>query len=322
MRSSRGMVVVSRADSEIYQDDIDRVVKSSQDAVRARNREVLHTVTREFFVDGMPNIEEPMGMVGNKLEVESFIIDAWSHEIRNLNKAVEKSGAGVTGMFFNPLSASRAVLTKNQKDLGVAMVDIGAGTTSLAVFEEGKLLHAAVLPIGSVNITNDLAIGLKVPVEAAEALKLSAGYAISKDIPIKEKLDLKKVDPKSKQPVSRRFFSEIIEVRLAEIFELVNNELKNIERQKDLPAGVVLSGGGSKMPGIVELAKRELKLPVQLGIVTGATIAPINQEIEEKMEDPEYANSIGLVLSGLDHMQENRTSSFNPLSKFLNYFLP
>ena len=322
LRQSRGTVVVSRADSEIYQDDIERVKKAAQDVVRVKNRMVVHTITKDFIVDGMPNVSNPTGLTGNKLEVDSFVIDTFSHDIRNLEKAVEKAGPVINGFFFNPLSVARAVLTKNQRDLGVAVIDIGAGTTGLAVYEEGRLLHAAVLPIGSANITNDLAIGMKVPIEAAEALKLSFGYAVARDIPLKDKLDLKKVDQKSKGSVSRRFFSEIIEVRMQEIFELINNELKSIDKEKNLPAGVVLTGGGAKLPGVVELAKRELKLPVQLGIVGPGTLPCLNDEITEKAEDPEYANCLGLVLSGQDLMRETRVRFDNPFSKILSYFLP
>ncbi len=322
LRRSRGMVVVSRADSEIYQDDIDRVMKAAQDVVRAKNRTVVHAITNDFIVDGMSNVSDPTGLTGNKLEVDSFVIDTFAHDVRNLEKVVEKAGPVIGGFFFNPLAVARAVLTKNQRDLGVAVIDIGAGTTDLAVYEEGKLLHAAVLPIGSANVTNDLAIGMKVPIEAAESLKLSFGYAIARDIPLKDKLDLKKVDQKSKNQISRRFFSEIIEVRMQEIFELVNNELKSIDKEKNLPAGVVLTGGGAKLPGVVELAKRELKLPVQLGIVGPGTLPCQNSEITEKAEDPEYANCLGLVLSGHDLMRETGTGFENLFSKILNYFLP
>lgn len=322
LKRSRGMVVVSRADSEIYRDDIDRVIKAAQDVVRAKNRTVVHIITNDFIVDGMPNVGDPMGLTGNKLEVDSFVIDTFSHDIRNLEKAVEKAGPVIKGFFFNPLAVARAVLTKNQRDLGVAVVDIGAGTTDLAVYEEGKLLHAAVLPIGSANVTNDLAIGMKVPIEAAEALKLAFGYAIARDIPLKDKLDMKKIDQKAKNLVSRRFFSEIIEVRMQEIFELVNNEFKAIGKEKNLPAGVVLVGGGAKLPGLVELAKRELKLPVQMGIVGPGTLPCQNSEMAEKAEDPEYANCLGLVLSGHDLMRETRALFDNPFSRIISYFLP
>lgn len=319
---SKGVVVVSRADSEIYQDDIDRAIKTSKDSIASHNRTIIHAITRSFIVDGMPNIEDPIGLSGNRLEVESYIIDYLAQDLRSLGKVADKVGGVVGGLVYNPVATSRSVLNKNQKDLGVVMIDIGFGTTGVAVFEEGKMLHSAVLPVGSANITNDLAIGLKIPIEAAEAMKLSSGYAVSKDISIKEKLDLKKFDVGSSGMVTKKFFSEIIEVRLAEIFELVNNELKAIGKEKNLPAGVILSGGGSKMPGIVELAKRELRLPVQLGMLAPEAVSFANKEIEEKVEDPEYITSLGLVLQGYDDMMEQKPRMGNAFSRILNYFLP
>ena len=319
---SRGMVAVSRADNEISKDDIDRVIKSSQDAVSSSNRVIIHTLTKDFIVDGMPKVDDPAGLVGNRLEVESIIISSFTQNVRSLNKLVEKSAGVIGGMVLGPIASARAVLSKNQKDLGVALVEIGAGTTGISIFEEGKLLHAAILPIGSANITNDLAIGLKIPIEAAEALKLSYGYALSRDIPVKEKIELKKVDAGNRGGISRKFFSEIIEVRLAEIFELVNNELKSAGKEKDLPAGVVFSGGGSKMPGITELGKRELKLPVQVGMVLLEQFEFTNKEIEEKAEDPEFASVLGLALFGCDEVLKGKIRFFNPFSRILDYFLP
>lgn len=320
---SKGVVVVSRADNEIYQDDIERAIKNSRDAVKSHNRTIIQNITLNFSVDGMPNIEDPTGLIGNRLEVESYVIDAFSQDIRNLEKITEKTGGSGSGLIFNPVAGSRSVLSKNQKDLGVLMVDIGFGTTSIAIFEEGKMLHSAILPVGSANITNDLAIGLKIPIEAAEALKLSSGYAISKDISIKEKLDLKKFDQGNLNSVSKKFFSEIIEVRLAEIFELINDELKSAGKEKNLPAGVVLVGGGSKIPGIIDLARSELKLPVQLGMLIPEMMIFANKEIEEKAEDPEYAVCLGLALSGCDDQNEKKPVMGGGIfSKILNYFLP
>ena len=266
VQSSRGIVAVSRADYEIHQDDVDRAVQASQAINLPPNRMVLHAITREFVVDGVGDIRDPLGMIGNRLEVNSLIIDAFSPSVKNLTKCVEMAGATVGGLIFSPLASSRAVLSKNQKDLGVALVDIGFGTTSLCIYEEGKLIHAAIFPIGSGNITNDLAIGLKTSVDAAEAVKLTFGSASPKGISGRETIDLKEIDQNSRNTVSRRFITDIIQVRLAEIFEFVNNELKLTGRAGKLPVGAVLVGGGSKIPGLVDLAKDELELPAQIGI--------------------------------------------------------
>jgi len=299
IQSSRGIVAVSKADYEIYQDDIDRVVQASQAINLPPNRMVVHAITKEFVVDGVGNIRDPLGMTGNKLEVNSLIIDAFSPAVKNLTKCAEMSCVNISGLIFDPLAGSRSVLTKSQKDLGVAVVDIGFGTTGLCVYEENKLIHAAVLPIGSSNVTNDLAIGLKTSVEAAEIVKLTFGSAISKGIG-RETIDLKKIDPNFKTTVTKKFVAEIIEMRLAEIFEFINNELKLVGKAGQLPAGVVLVGGGAKLPGIVDLAKRELKLAPQIGIPDTTALDISNGELNLQIEDPEFACSVGLISWGMD----------------------
>ncbi len=300
IQSSRGIVAVSKADYEIYQDDIDRAVQASQAINLPPNRMVVHAITREFVVDGVGSIRDPLGMTGNKLEVNSFIIDAFSPAVKNLTKCAEIAGASIGGLIFAPLASSRSVLSKNQKDLGVAVVDIGSGTTSLSVYEENKLIHSSVIPVGSGNITNDLAIGLKTSVEAAETVKLSFGSAMARGTSSREVIDLRKMDPNSKLTVTKKFIAEIIESRLAEIFEFVNNELKVIGRAGQLPAGVVLVGGGAKLPGIVDLAKQELKLPAQVGIPDTAAFDIPNGELNLQVEDPEFACAMGLVSWGAD----------------------
>lgn len=310
-QSSRGIVAVSRADNEIHQDDIDRAVQASQAINLPPNRMILHAITREFIVDDVGGIRDPLGMVGNRLEVNSLIIDAFSPAVKNLTKCAEMAGATIGGLIFSPLAGSRAVLSKNQKELGVALVDIGFGTTNLCVYEENQLVHAAVFPIGSGNITNDLAIGLKTSVDAAEAVKLTFGFASAKGISSREHIDLKKIDPNSRANVSRRFIADIIEVRLAEIFEFVNNELKLINKAKQLPVGAVLAGGGAKIPGIVDLAKGELELPAQIGIPDSASLEMPNGEVSLQAEDPEFACALGLLFWGRDRMFEGGVGGGN-----------
>ena len=301
-QSSKGIVAVSRADGEIQQEDIDRAVQASQAINLPPNRMVLPAIIREFVVDGVGDIRDPLGMVGSRLELNSLIIDAFSPSVKNLNKCVEMAGGSVGGLIFSPLAGAQAVLSKNQKDLGVAFVDIGFGTTSLCVYEENKLLHAAVFPLGSGNITNDLAIGLKTSLDAAEAVKLTFGSASPKGISGREQVDLKKIDPNARNSASRRFISDIIQVRLAEIFEFVNNELKLIGKARQLPIGVVLGGGGSKIPGLVDLAKDELELPAQIGIPDTSSLDVPSGEISFQAEDPEMVTAIGLLLWGRDRL--------------------
>ena len=321
-QGSKGIVAVSRADYEIHQDDIDRAVQASQAINLPPNRMVLHAVTREFIVDGVGDIRDPLGMIGNRLEVNSLIIDAFSPSVKNLTKCLEMAGGTVGALIFAPLASARSVLSKNQKDLGVALIDIGFGTTSLCVYEENKLLHAAVFPVGSGNITNDLAIGLKTSVEAAEAIKLTFGSASLKGILGRENVDLKKIDSNTRTSVSRRLIANIIEVRLAEIFEFVNNELKLIGKGRQLPVGAILVGGGSKIPGIVDVAKDELELPAQIGIPDSSSIEMPSGEMSLQAEDPEFVGALGLVLWGRDRMFGEGNFTGGWMKKLLKDLLP
>ncbi len=316
IQSSKGIVAVSRADYEIFQDDIERVVQASQAINLPHNRLVIHSIMKEFLVDGVGDIRDPLGMIGNRLEVNSLIIDAFAPKVKDLTKCVEIAGASIGGLILGSLASARAVLTKNQRDLGVAVVDIGFGTTSLCVYEESKLLHIAVIPVGSGHITNDLAIGLKTSVEAAETVKLSFGFAVSKNIPPKETIDLKKIDHNARITPTKKFIAEIIESRLAEIFEFVNNELKSIGQAGKLPAGVVLVGGGAKLPGIVDLAKDELRLPAQIGMPDTASVEILSGELTMQLEDPEFACALGLVLWG----QEKNTKPSNARGAMRNFW--
>lgn len=321
-QSSRGIVAVARATSEIYKDDITRVTEASQAINLPSNRMILHTIKKEFIVDGIGDIEDPLGMVGARLEVVSMIIDAFQPTVKNLMKCVELSGGSIAGLIFSPLASAKAVLTKSQKELGTVLIDIGYGTTGIAVYEEGKLLHTKVLPVGAGHITNDLAIALKIPVEVAEKLKISYGYAVAKDVPGRESVDLKKIDINTKGVPSRKFISEVVESRLSEICELVNHELKSLGKQGRLPGGAVVVGGGAKLPGIVELLKSELRLATQIGLPIPSAFESGPSSTMDLLESPEYANVLGLVLwSNELNPRPRRTRELSVL-KFIKNFLP
>ncbi len=320
---SRGITAVSRVDAEIYQDDVDRVIRASQAVNLPPNRTIIHNVNREFIVDGVGDIADPIGLSGNRLEVNSLIIDVFAPHVKSLMRAAELGGGQIGGLVYDPLVASRSALSKSQKDLGVVLVDIGFGTTGMSVYEEGKLLGVAVFPVGAGNITNDIAVGLKIPVAAAEELKLQYGYAMSKDVNPKEAIELKKFVPDAKGAVSRRFVSEIIESRLAEIFEFVNNELRLIGKAGQLAGGAVFVGGGAKLPGLTELARQELKLASQVGLAMADQWTIEHANSAQFFEDPEFVNVFGLVLWGAD-----KEGWFNPhhppinFLKIIRYFLP
>ncbi len=322
-QTSRGIVAVSRADTEIYQDDVDRAVKASQAVNLLPNRTIIHNVTREFIVDGVGDIPDPLGLAGSRLEVQSLVIDAFSPHVKNLVKAVELAGGEVTGLVFSPLVSGRASLSRSQKDLGTVLIDFGFGTTGVTVYEENKLLSAVKFPVGASNISNDLAIGLKIPVAAAENLKINHGYALARDVGHKESIDLKKFFPEAKGTVARRFVAEIIESRLAEILDFVNNELKLLGNRGRLPGGAMLVGGGAKTPGLSELVKQELKLPSQVGFALGEEWDAEGANFGEFLEDPEFVTALGLVLWGVDSEGWNKSSASKfSIRNVIKSFLP
>jgi cell division protein FtsA len=326
MQVSRGIVAVSHADGEIYQDDVDRAVRASQAVNLPQNRMIIHTLTREYFVDGVGDIVEPLGLSGNRLEVQSVIIDAFSPHVKALIHAVELAGGEVSGLILSPLVAAKAALSKRQRDLGTAIIDLGYGTTGLSIYEENKLVGVSKFPVGAASISNDLGVGLKVPVDAAEEIKLKHGYALAKEVSLKDQVELSKFAPDAKGSVSRRFIAEIIESRLGEIFDFINGELRTFQKAGELPGGAVLVGGGAKLPGLTDLAKQELKLSVQIGCTLSSDWESEGGAFKEYLEDPEFAGAFGLVLWGMDNEgwgKERRGSGAKgAIRRVFGYFAP
>ncbi|MBS3903315.1 MAG: cell division protein FtsA [Anaplasmataceae bacterium] len=321
---SRGIVAVSRAESEIYPDDVERVVRASQAITLGSNRIIVDTITKEFMVDGVGDIADPIGLGGGRLEVATIIIDAFEPHIKNLFKVIHLNGGVVKKTIFDPLISARAALSKAQKNLGTVVIDLGLGTTSMAVYEEGRLLGTAVFPVGSGNVTNDIAVGLKLPVDVAEKLKLQYGYAIAREVGAREAIELKQFISDAKGTISRRLLAEIIEARLSETFEFLNSELRILGKSGQLPGGAVLVGGGAKLPGIADLATNELRLTTQIGLLADRhDWQETSPELERICEDPEYINVIGLGLWGVDEegWGRRRTFNFNP-KEWLRNLLP
>ena len=298
-KTSKGIVAVSRADEEVSEDDVLRAINNASAVSLDPNREVLHVIPREFNIDGQEGIQDPRGMTGVRLEVDTLIVEGLTPYIKNLRKCLANAQVEIEGLVLNVLAASNAVLTRKQKELGVLILDFGGGTVGMTVYEERKLIHINVLPIGSYHITNDLAIGLRTSVEVAEKVKLAYGSCLAYEVGKKETIDLSKIDEKEEGVANRREISRIIEARIDEIFSLVNKELKKINRERLLPAGAILIGGGSKIPEIIDLAKEKLKLPVQLGYPQGI------DGLVDKVDDPAFATAVGLIFWALE-MQSGR----------------
>lgn len=301
--NSKGVIAVGRADNEITDDDVSRAIDAASAISLPPNHEILHVVPRYFIVDNQEGIKDPVGMNGVRLEVEAVIIEGATSYIKNLTKCIARAGIEIDDLIVSPLAASYSVLSKKQKELGVVLVDIGGGTIGLVVYEEGDLMTVSVLPIGSEHVTNDLAIGLRTSIEDAERIKLEYGVAVASDIDKGDQVDLSKIVGGEQQLVSRKKIVEIIEARLSEIFSMVDKELRKIDRSGKLPAGIVLCGGGAKLPNIVDLGKKELRLPAQIGFPESIP------GVVDKMDDPAYATSEGLIMWGLSHVEEKRGSS-------------
>jgi cell division protein FtsA len=289
---SKGTVVISKADGEVSEDDMNRAIESSQALSLPPNREVLKVIPQSFSIDGEDSIKYPVGMSGVRLEVETLIVEASTPAIKNIYKCLEKAEVEVEGLVLAPMAAAYSSLDKKQKELGVALVDIGAGTTGLCVYEEGSIIHVAIIPVGGNHITNDIAIGLRSSIELAEKVKLKYGSALLDGSLKQSVIDFSKIDSTEEGSVSRYKVSEIIEARLSEIFSLVNKELKSIDREKLLPAGVVLTGGASKTSNISGLAKKVLELPARVGHPGKL------QGMTKDLEGEEYSTLIGLVIAG------------------------
>lgn len=309
--SSKGVIAVSRQDGEIGENDVLRVLDAARAVSVPPNREILHALPRSYSIDGQGGIKDPIGMSGIRLEVETQVISGAVATVKNLAKCMSQAGVQVTDMVFTPLADSRALLSKRQREIGVAIVNIGGGTTSYAIYEEGDVLHAGVLPVGASHITNDIAIGLRTNIDTAEVVKVKYGSAVAERIDASQEIDLHKIDKNEDGNVNRRYVAEIIEARLTEIMVMIRDELRKVGREGMLPAGVILTGGGAKQDGIVELAKSVLRLPVQVGAVTHDVSGMI-----DNLGDPLYAASIGLLLWGLEAGQSAPAAKNRPSLQF------
>lgn len=305
-QNSHGVVAVAEPDREISEQDVRRVIEAAKAVSLPSSREILHVLPRGYIVDSQEGIVDPIGMTGVRLEVDTHLVTGGATAVRNLRKCVEELGVEVAGMVFGGLASAETSLSETEKELGVILVDIGGGTTDIAVFVEGALSYSSVIPIGAINITKDLAAGLRISLESAEKVKLLLGEtpklpALSDD---QERLKTKndKVDeldvsglglPEELKTLSRRTLVEgIIKPRLNEIFTMVALELKRSGFGGMTPSGVVLTGGGALTVGAVEAARRNLAMPVHIG--NPKRVSGLIDEITS----PAYASSIGLLLYG------------------------
>ncbi|MEA3464149.1 MAG: cell division protein FtsA [Patescibacteria group bacterium] len=305
---SHGVVAISKNNGEITEDDLERAIEAAQALSVPPNYEILHVIPVKFTVDNQIDIKDPLGMTGVRLEVETLIIQGLSSQVKNLTKAIYRTGLDIEDLVLSPLAAAEAIIEPKQKELGACLVNIGSATTSLAVFEEGELLHVAVLPIGSEHITADVAIGLRCPIDLAERIKIEYGSADSSRFNKKDEVDISDLATdeevaEENMIISRKYLAEIIEARVEEIFKKIDDEFEKVDRSGMLPAGIFLIGGGARLDSLVEQAKKELRLPVCLGANKSVATAI------DKVNNTNFLASLGLVVWG--NQLSQRKASFN-----------
>ncbi len=302
-QNSHGVVAVSDPEGEISPDDVERVVEAASAISLPSSREIIHVLPQEYIVDGEAGVKDPIGMSGVRLEVDTHLITASQASVKNLRKAVNEVGIKIDGLVFSGLAASEAVVTPTEKELGCVLVDIGGGTTSVAVFIEGALSYSGVIPIGARNVTNDLAIGLRISLEAAEKVKVALSTDTDKDTG--DDMDLKRLGIPEVKKVSRKTLADgIIRPRLNEIFTMVKLELDRVGLSSRVPSGVIISGGGAETIGVVDAAKRMMSLPVRVGKPKGVG------GLIDDIINPAFATPIGLILYGARQEPQEALTSF------------
>ncbi|HKN88069.1 MAG TPA: cell division protein FtsA [Nitrospiraceae bacterium] len=298
--NSRGVIALKK--QEVTRSDVERAIETARTvAVLPHDRRVLHVLPREFMVDDQDGIREPLGMSGTRLEVDVHIITGAVTSAQNLIKSVNRAGLDVVDIILQPLASSEAVLSPEERELGVAMVDLGGGTTDLAIFVEGSIRHTAVLPIGGQHLSTDLAIGLRTPQAEAEKLKVRHGVALVEMVKEHEFVEVPSVGDRPPRTVARKMVAEIIQPRVEEMFDLMRREIVRAGYESMLAAGVVITGGTSMLEGMPDAAERILDLPVRRGVPSGVG------GLRDIVSSPMYATGVGLILHACHHSETLET---------------
>ncbi len=300
--NSRGVIAVSRADKEITKADVDRVIEAAKAIAIPIDREIIHVLPQEFIVDDQVGIMEPIGMSGVRLEAEVHIVTAAVTSAQNIYKSIIRAGLEVRDIVLEPLASSYAVLAPDEKELGVALIDIGGGTSDIAIFFEGSIRHTAVIGLGGNNVTNDIAIGLRCPVNKADEIKRTYGCALASQVPPNEVVRVPGIGGRDEREISRHALASIIEPRMEEIFQLAYREIKKTDYADMLAAGLVITGGAAALDCLPQLGEQVFGMPVKVGYpnikMSGLT---------EMIREPMFATSVGLVLYGLEHHGDTKS---------------
>lgn len=301
--NSRGVIAISGRDNEVTREDIDRVVEAARAVAIPSNRAILHVIPQEFIVDDQTGISDPVGMSGVRLEAEVHIITASATAVRNVVKCIERAGYRVDELVAEPLASAWAVLEEDERRLGVVMLDIGAGTTDVAVYFDGSLHHTAVISMGGAQITNDIAIGLRTPLEGAEQIKIVHGCACSAMLRGDEKIPIPGVGGRESRSVSLHVLAAIIEPRVEEILTLAREEVSRLQGSEVLAAGIVITGGCAGLRGVGALAEQVFEMPARLGV-------PLDiAGIGDLAAEPKHATGVGLTRYGVSWLTQGGGST-------------
>ena len=290
--NSRGGISLGNRTRDVERDDVRRAIDAARNIAMPEDREVLHVLPHEFLVDAQDGIRDPMGMMGQRLEVNVHIVTSSAAATQNLITAVNRAGVVVSDTVLEPLASAEACLMQDERDLGCCLLDIGGGTTELLVYTGGVARHTAAIPVGGDHFTNDLAVGLRTPIPEAEKIKREYACAYHEMLLGDSAIEVASVGDRPPRTVFTRMLCEIVEPRAAELLTLVRDELQRAGLHSLIPAGLVLTGGGARLNGLVELAERMFALPVRVSEPRGLS------ELPEEASQPEYATSIGLLLYG------------------------
>lgn len=300
IRSINSHGIVAIRDNEVSQSDVDRVIDAAKAIAIPADQKILHVLPQEFIIDNQDSIREPVGMSGVRLEAKVHIVTGAVSAAQNIVKCMKRCGLSTSDIVLEQFASSQSILTEDEKELGVCMIDIGGGTSDIAIFTEGAIRHTAVIPIAGDQVTNDIAIALRIPTRCSEEIKINYGCALQDLVDANQIIDIPSTGDKIARRLPRRALAEVVEARYEELFMLALAELRRSGMEDYISAGIVLTGGASKIAGAQELAERVFKLPVRIGkpqLVTG---------LPDIIHNPIYATGVGLLVYGLRQRQNQR----------------